>query len=109
MTVRPGLRIFVALALFLSACGSPASRAVTRDLPPVTLVASANDEVTVNVLELICRTCYEYIVGGCREIEGVASVQVDRRERLITIHFDSSLTTRARVVAAVEDLVATIP
>jgi len=109
VTVRPGLRIFVALALFLSACGSPASKAVTRDLPPVTLVASANDEVTVNVLELICRTCYEHIVAGCRDINGVASVQVDRRERLITIHFDSSLTTRARVVAAVDELVATIP
>jgi copper chaperone CopZ len=99
----------VVLALFVSACGSPAVKTVTRDLPPVTLVASANDEVTVNVLELICRTCYEHIVGGCRAIEGVASVQVDRRERLITIHFDSSLTTSARVVAAVDELVANIP
>jgi copper chaperone CopZ len=101
--------MLVVLALCLGACGSPASKMVTRDLPQVTLVASANDEVTVNVLELICRTCYEHIIAGCREIDGVASVQVDRRERLITIHFDSSLTTRARVVAAVEDLVATIP
>ncbi len=109
MIVRPGLRLFVVLALFLSACGASASRTVARDLPPVTLVASANDEVTVNVLELICRTCYEHIIAGCRQIDGVASVAVDRRERLITIHFDSSLTTRARVVAAVEDLVATIP
>ena len=109
MTVRPGLRLLVVLALFVSACGSPAAKTVTRDLPPVTLVASANDEVTVNVLELLCRTCYEHIVGGCRDIEGVASVQVDRRERLITIHFDSSLTTSARVVAAVDELVANIP
>jgi len=101
--------LLVVLALFVSACGSPAAKTVTRDLPPVTLVASANDEVTVNVLELLCRTCYEHIVGGCRDIEGVASVQVDRRERLITIHFDSSLTTSARVVAAVDELVANIP
>ena len=72
MTVRSGLRLFV-----------------ERDPPPVTVVASANDEVTVNVLELICRTCH--------------------RQRLLTIHLDSSLTTRARVVAAVDDLVATIP
>jgi len=82
---------------------------VERDPPPVTVVASANDEVTVNVLELICRTCYEHIVAGCHDIEGVASVDVDRSQRLLTIHFDSSLTTRARVVAAVDDLVATIP
>jgi len=109
VTVRPGLRLSIVLALFLSACGASASTTVGRDLPPVTLVASANDEVTVNVLELICRSCYEHIVAGCRDIDGVASVQVDRRERLITIHFDSTLTTRARVLAAVEDLVATIP
>ena len=109
MTVHPGLRLSIVLALFLSACGASASTTVGRDRPPLTLVASANDEVTVNVLELICRSCYEHIVAGCRDIDGVASVQVDRRERLITIHFDSTLTTRARVLAAVEDLVATIP
>ena len=109
MTVHPGLRLSIVLALFLSGCGASASTTVGRDLPPLTLVASANDEVTVNVLELICRSCYEHIVAGCRDIDGVASVQVDRRERLITIHFDSTLTTRARVLAAVEDLVATIP
>jgi copper chaperone CopZ len=101
--------MFVVLALFLSACGGPASKTAERDLPPVTVVASANDEVTVNVLELICRSCYEHIVAGCHDIEGVASVDVDRSQRLLTIHFDSSMTTRARVVAAVDDLVATIP
>lgn len=101
--------MLVVFALLLSACGAPASRTVARDLPPVTLVASANEEITVNVLELICQRCAEHIVAGCRNIEGVASVAVDRRERLITLHFDSSLTTRARVLAAVDDVVATIP
>lgn len=82
---------------------------MTRDLPPVTLVASADGEVTVNVLELVCRSCYEHIVFGCREIEGVVSVDIDLREKLITLHFDSSLTTHARVLAAVDEVVATIP
>ena len=109
MIVRPGLRLFVAIALFLNACGAPVSKTAARDLPPVTVVASANDEVTVYVLELICRSCAEHILAGCRQIEGVASVEVDRREKLITLHFDSSLTTRARVLAAVDDVVATIP
>jgi copper chaperone CopZ len=72
-------------------------------------VASANDEVTVNVLELVCKSCAEHILAGCRQIEGVASVAVDRTERLITLHFDPSLTSRARVLAAVDDVVATIP
>ena len=82
---------------------------MTRDLPPVTLIASADGEVTVNVLELVCQSCYEHIVYGCRDIEGVASVDVDLQEKLITLHFDSSMTTRTRVLAAVDEVVATIP
>lgn len=67
--------MFVGIALFSVACGAPASKTAARDLPPVTLVASANDEVTLNVLELICQTCYEHIISGCRHIEGVVSVE----------------------------------
>jgi copper chaperone CopZ len=100
--------LLVVFALLLSACGATASRTVTRTLPAVTVVASANDEVTVNVLELVCKSCAEHILAGCRQIEGVASVAVDRKERLITLHFDPSLTSRARVLAAVDDVVATI-
>jgi copper chaperone CopZ len=75
----------------------------------VTVVASGNEEVTVDVLELMCQTCIEHILAGCRRIDGVASVAISRRDRLITLYFDSSVTTRARVVAAVDDVVATIP
>ena len=101
--------MFLACALFLGACGAPVSKTVARGLPAVTLVASANEEVTVDVLELICQSCAEHIIAGCRQIEGVASVEADRRARLITLHFDSSLTTRMRVLAAVDDVVASIP
>jgi copper chaperone CopZ len=107
--VRSGLRLLVLVALVLSACGAPAAKTAARDLPPVTLVASANDEVTVNVLELFCQSCAEHIVAGCRRIEGVASIDVDRKEKLITLHFDSSLTTRERILAAVDDVVSSIP
>jgi len=107
--VRPGLCIFVAGALLLGACAAPASKTNSRDLPPVTVFASANDEVTVNVLELICQSCAEHILAGCRQIEGVASIEVDRRERRMTLRFDSSLTTRDRILAAVDDVVASIP
>ena len=108
MNVRPGLCLLIASALFLGAC-APAAKAPARDLPPVTAVASANDEVTVNVLELICQSCAEHILAGCRKIEGVASIEVDRKERLMTLRFDSSLTTRDRILAAVDDVVASIP
>jgi copper chaperone CopZ len=108
VSVRPGLLLFVLMALISSACAAPASKTAARDLPPVILVASANDEVTVNVLELVCQTCYEHIISGCRQIEGVVSVEADRSEKLLTLHFDSSVTTRARVLAAVDEVVATI-
>ena len=101
--------MFLACTLLLGACGAPVAKTVARGLPPVTLVASANDEVTVDVLELICQSCAEHILAGCRQIEGVASVEADRRTKLITLHFDSSLTDRARVLAAVDDVVASIP
>ena len=101
--------MFLACALFLGACSASISKTEARGLPPVTVVASANDEVTVNVLELICQSCAEHIIAGCRRIEGVASVETDRREKLITLHFDSSMTTRARILAAVDDVVASIP
>lgn len=107
--MRPGLCLFLACALFLGACGAPVSKTTARGLPPVTVVASANEEVTVDVLELICQSCAEHIIAGCRQIESVASVEADRRARLITLHFDSSLTTRVRVLAAVDDVVASIP
>jgi copper chaperone CopZ len=101
--------LLLAGALFLGACAPAVSKTEARGLPPVTLVASANEEVTVNVLEMICQSCAEHIVAGCRHIEGVASVEADRRGKTITLRFDSSLTTRERVLAAVDDVVASIP
>ena len=101
--------MFLATALLLGACGGQVAKTTARGLPQVTLVASANEVVTLNVLELICQTCAEHIVAGCRRIEGVASVEADRKEKTITLRYDSSLTTRERVVAAVDDVVASIP
>jgi copper chaperone CopZ len=101
--------LFLVCALFFGACGAPVSKTEARGLPAVSVAASANDVVTVDVLELICQSCAEHILAGCRHIEGVASVEADRRERLITLHFDPSVTTRARVLAAVDDVVASIP
>jgi len=109
VSVRSGFRLLVACALLLSAC-APAPRAAARDLPPVRVLANAADDaVTVNVLELICQSCAEHIIAGCKNIPGVAAVDVDRKEKLLTLHFDSSFTTRERVLAAVDDIVATVP
>ena len=106
--MRSGLRLFVALLILTTSCArTPATAA--RDLPPVTVVATANDEITVNVLEVMCQSCAAHILAGCREIPGVASVDIDRKAKLITLHFDSSLTSRDRILAAVDEVVSTIP
>lgn len=100
----------LAIAIVLVTCGAPASRMLARGLPaPRVVSAVANDQVTVNVLELFCQSCAEQIISGCRGIDGVTAVDVDRKEKLLTLHFDSAVISRERVLAAVDDVVSNIP
>jgi hypothetical protein len=51
-------------------------------------------------------------VAGARLLDACGapvSIEVDRKEKRMTLRFDSSLTTRDRVMAAVDDVVASIP
>jgi len=106
--VRPGLCLLLAV-LTLGSC-SAAPSLVARDLPPPRVVSAVADgEVTANVLELFCQSCAERIIAGSRGIAGVTAVDVDRREKLLTIHFDSQLTSRERILAALDDVVSSIP
>ena len=105
--MRSGLCVVLAFLMIFDSCASPNTS--SGPPPSAVLAATSQDEVTVNVLELICQSCAEHIIGGCRAIEGVTSVEVDRRERLITLHFDPARTSRERVIIAVDNVVATIP
>ncbi len=106
--MRSGFCFLVAV-LTLGACAA-APREAARDLPPPRVVAAVADrEVTVNVLELFCQSCAEQIIAGSRGIAGVSSVDVDRREKLLTLHFDSRITSRESVLAALDDVVSSIP
>ena len=107
--MRPGLCLLAVVALFVADGGSTISATAARGLPPVVVVASASDQVTMNVLELVCRSCAQHVLSGCREIPGVASVEMDLRTKQLTLHFDAALTTRERVIAAVDAVVSTIP
>ena len=99
--------LFAVLAL--SSCAAEPS-AAARDLPPAKVVAIVGDrEVTVNVLELFCQSCAEQIISGARDIPGVTAVDVDRREKLLTLHFDSQIVSRERVLAALDDVLSSIP
>ena len=110
MTVRSGFCLLLALAVLggvNDAAAAPSTAA--RGLPAPTVVAASDDEVTVNVLELFCRSCTEKILSGCRDIYGVTAIEVDRKDKLMTLHFAPAATTRDRVLAAVDGVVASIP
>ena len=108
--MRSGFHVLLALALVgVMTDAAPPPTTAARGLPAPIIVAAADDQVTVNVLELFCRSCTEKILSGCRDIYGVTAVDVDRKDKLMTLHFASSVTTRDRVLAAVDRVVAAIP
>ena len=110
MIVRSGLCLLLAVACLSAGIdASAAQTTASRGLPAPVVVASADDEVTVNVLELFCRSCTERILSACRDIYGVTAVEVDRKDKLMTLHFAPAVTTRDRVLAAVDSVVASIP
>ena len=45
---------------------------------------------------------------GCKQIAGVTAVKVSLNDKTVTLRFDSRVTDRARVLAAVENVVANI-
>ena len=109
MTVRSGFCLLLALAVLGGVNDAAAPSTAARGIPVPTVVAASDDEVTVNVLELFCRSCTEKILSGCRDIYGVTAIEVDRKDKLMTLHFVPAVTTRDRVLAAVDSVVASIP
>lgn len=97
------------MAALLAGC-SPAVYAP----PPPQLVATAvtadlgsgEDEVSLVVVELMCRPCAARIVEGSRELPGVTSVRMVLATKTLTVRFATSITARDRIVEQVEDLVA---
>jgi copper chaperone CopZ len=105
--VRSGFSVLVA-AILIVACAPRAATTAERGIPAPQVVSVAEDEVTVNVLELICQTCAEQIIAGCRSIRGVTAVDVSRKDRHIALRFDPSITSRYAVLSAVDAVVASV-
>jgi len=108
--VRPALFLVLALTM---ACTRPVPAAAP---PPPHLVqaaapsdlAAGEDEVSMEIVELMCRPCASQIVSGSKELPGVTSVHMELATKTLTLRFETSVTARDRVVAAVEDLVARV-
>jgi len=109
--MRPAL---VVLAALLVACSGGALPAAAP--PPPRLVhaapsedlAAGQEEVSMEIIELMCRPCAAQIVSGSRELPGVSSVTMELATKTLTLRFETGLTDRDRVVAAVEQIVANI-
>lgn len=108
MDVRPALVLFSALVV---GCSQPAA-----SLPPPHLVqtvravdlAAGQDEVSMEIIELMCRPCAAQIVGHSRDLPGVTSVTMELSTKTLTVRFDTSVTAATRIIASVEHIVAAI-
>jgi len=106
--MRPALVLFVAL---LAACGSanaalPAPHLV-RGAPAADL-AKGEEEMTLEIVELMCRPCAAQIVSETKELPGVTSVTMELATKTLTVRYDTQVTARDRVHASIDSIVASI-
>ena len=104
--MRLALVAFLALAI---ACGR--ATAPPPHLVPTVVraeLAPGEDEVSMEIIELMCRPCATRIVGDAKRLPGVTAVHMELATKTLTVVFDTSLTGRARIVASVEDIVGHI-
>jgi copper chaperone CopZ len=110
MDVRPALVLFTAL---LIACGNVGS----TNLPPPRVVAAAEvsadlaagqDEVSMEIVELMCSPCAAEIVSKSRQLPGVTKVSMVQASKTLTVRYDTAKTDRDSVISSVEEIVATI-
>jgi len=111
------MRMRVALVLLsalLFACGPAAAPAAAPPPPRLLQAAPSEDlgpgqsEVSMEIIELMCRPCAAQIVSGSRELPGVSSVTMELATKTLTLRFDTVLTDRDTVIASVEQIVANI-
>lgn len=69
-------------------------------------LAPGEDEVSMEVLALMCRPCATQIVEHAKLLPGITGVKTELATKTLTLRFETSATSRDRVVAAVEEIVA---
>ena len=109
--MRSALVLFAAL---LIACGSPLPAA---KLPALQVIDSAvtsadlsasEDEVSMEIVELMCNPCAAQIVSKSRLVPGVTKVSMVLATKTLVVRYDSGLIGRDSVIASVEQIVASI-
>jgi copper chaperone CopZ len=114
MDVRSALVLVTALFV---ACGAPAAALPPADLPAPRVIDAATtsdefaanqDEVSMEIIELMCNPCAAQIVGRSRLVPGVTHVSMVLASKTMTVRYDRTLIARDAVIASVEQIVASI-
>ena len=108
----------VRLALFLvAAVLVSCARTVPAAAPPpphLVQAAPADDlamgqeEVSMEIIELMCRPCASQIVGQSERLPGITSVHMALETKTLTLRYDTAITGKDQVIASVEQIVANI-
>jgi copper chaperone CopZ len=109
--VRLALVLFVALVTACSGSAVPAAAPPPPKMVQAALsadLAPGQDEVSMEIIELMCRPCASQIVGESKNLPGVTSVHMELATKTLTLRYDTALTAKERVIASVEQIVANI-
>lgn len=71
-------------------------------------LAIGQDEVSMEIVELMCNPCAAQIVSKSRLLPGVTKVSMVLATKTLTVRYDTGLTARDSVIASVEQIVANI-
>lgn len=78
------------------------------DIAAAMPAAEGDEEVSLEILELMCSPCADKIVHGSRALHGVTFVSMQLNTKTLTVRFDPAITDRDAVVVAVDTIVASI-
>lgn len=115
--MRPAPLLFTALFALSAACGGAAAALPPAELPAPRVidsvavsadVAANEDEVSMEIIELMCNPCAAQIVGRSRLVPGVMHVSMVLASKTMTVRYDRTLIDRDQVIASVEQIVASI-
>jgi len=110
MRVRLALVLVTALLIgcsaTLPAAAPPQPRLVQAE--PAPDLAVGQQELSMEVIELMCSPCAAQIVGRSRQIPGVSQVSMVLATKTLTLRYDPTLVGRESLIATVEQIVATI-
>lgn len=108
--MRLALFLFSAVLVACGQASAPAGPPAPRVVPAAHAadLAANEDEVSMEIIELMCSPCAAQIVREAKMLSGVTRVHLELTTKTLTLRYDTGLTGRVRVVAAVEQIVAAI-